>query len=606
MLIRCFYLLYGFVEYANFMQKNEMKNFICSFFLSLLAVGAVGKGLFYTPEQSDLTASEKNIPAKHISLFREKINNDPVNIKPENENAEKIDISAIEALTAKEDTPQTVKTQDLAFEEHPLPILELTPAESGIAAASETPVSQEYAFNTDISSSKEISLEALDGQSDNNMDISSAVVALSSLTSNDNHSAPAIIYTPEANETPVEDQIVIAAAEPQTEVSDSIIPIEESSETLYQSIDVMSSANASQIAMLEPNNLIQNIDVYEETKSEAETIDEADLKQSQWQQMSSETTDSPWVIAKGNKFAKNQAVVEQFADAKIPAEPSASEPSEQPLAEESAPEGEKAISEQSAEELRSAVNPEPLLRPIEQETKLAYQMIENLLIPIPEDIKNDADLTPDLSVTPRDKPRENKISVQQQPQAPVQTPATAQNEELSDKDKEDGLFKNIASWFSSKPEDQKTKDDKASAKKQKKKKKGGLDMTFFQNLGTDDSDEDQHTIMPAELRLSFQPNRAEISGQTLRWIHAFADNARDNDGVYIEIRIDGTSTFALQQKRLNLLSTILANRGVDFRKINIVFTSREPNSFIIRNVRFGNDRDQRPKQNRNDPYYQHW
>ena len=97
------------------------------------------------------------------------------------------------------------------------------------------------------------------------------------------------------------------------------------------------------------------------------------------------------------------------------------------------------------------------------------------------------------------------------------------------------------------------------------------------------------TIMPAELRLSFAPNRAEISGQTLRWIYAFAVNARDHNDVYVEVRIDGTSSYALQQKRLNLLSSIFASRGVDYRKIHTVFTSREPNSFIIRNIRFNNE-----------------
>ena len=43
------------------------------------------------------------------------------------------------------------------------------------------------------------------------------------------------------------------------------------------------------------------------------------------------------------------------------------------------------------------------------------------------------------------------------------------------------------------------------------------------------------------------------------------DNSRyaENDDVYVEVRIDGTSSFALQQKRLNLLSSIFSSRGVD-------------------------------------------
>ena len=84
------------------------------------------------------------------------------------------------------------------------------------------------------------------------------------------------------------------------------------------------------------------------------------------------------------------------------------------------------------------------------------------------------------------------------------------------------------------------------------------------------------------MRLSFQPNRAEISGQTLRWVQAFATNVAKNNSSQLEIRIDGTSTTALQQKRLNLLYNILNSKGVEEYKINTVFTQREPNSFIIR------------------------
>ena len=91
-------------------------------------------------------------------------------------------------------------------------------------------------------------------------------------------------------------------------------------------------------------------------------------------------------------------------------------------------------------------------------------------------------------------------------------------------------------------------------------------------------------IMPTEMRLSFQPNRAEISGQTLRWIQAFAAKAAENGDMSIEIRIDGTAAMDLQQKRLNLLHNILADKGVEYSKINTVFTQREPNSFIIKTI----------------------
>lgn len=111
----------------------------------------------------------------------------------------------------------------------------------------------------------------------------------------------------------------------------------------------------------------------------------------------------------------------------------------------------------------------------------------------------------------------------------------------------------------------------------------------------------------AEMRLAFQPNRAEISGTTLKWIQAFANKVNSDRSVILEIRIDGTSSYALQQKRLNLLHNILTNKGVDYRKINTVFTTREPNSFIIRTVRINSNIDRDVKESKDQAaYYQSW
>lgn len=72
----------------------------------------------------------------------------------------------------------------------------------------------------------------------------------------------------------------------------------------------------------------------------------------------------------------------------------------------------------------------------------------------------------------------------------------------------------------------------------------------------------------------------------MEWIKAFSENVVNYDDVAIEIRLDRSASYELQQKRLKLLYKILANNGVEYRKINIIFTDREPNSFIIRNVRY--------------------
>jgi hypothetical protein len=104
------------------------------------------------------------------------------------------------------------------------------------------------------------------------------------------------------------------------------------------------------------------------------------------------------------------------------------------------------------------------------------------------------------------------------------------------------------------------------------------------------SDSSDVTIMPTEIRLSFQPNRAEISGQTLRWVQAFATKVAQTSGMVLEARIDGTSSTQLQQKRLNLLYNILTNKGLDSSSINTVFTSRDPNSFVLRTIKTGDNK----------------
>jgi hypothetical protein len=77
----------------------------------------------------------------------------------------------------------------------------------------------------------------------------------------------------------------------------------------------------------------------------------------------------------------------------------------------------------------------------------------------------------------------------------------------------------------------------------------------------------------------------------LEWLHAFADNAVNNDNVVVEIRVDRSASFEVQQKRLKMLYKILEDNGVEQRKVNIMFTDREPNSFIIRNVRYATDEE---------------
>jgi len=526
------------------MQKKNIKSFICSFIFSILMVFTLQKLFLHTPEIKNET--KENIPLKKISLFSEKNDLKVAKTTFNDKSKAKIDVSEIASLTVP-DLPEISAQETANSNETPTP-----------AMSSSSDIQTDIAFADEIMFDPNEMLEIKENQAHINKGI---VYGNTSLNSED------VDLSSELALNDVED-----------------IPLFESTEQSSKEILIANASQSSRIAMVEPQALISTIEE-EDILNEEKNLAEADIKKSELGDMfavsektdtdentspssSEEETvsssslenspqeDNPWVMAKGNKFAKNRAIIEAFA--------------ENPESNEEEKE-EKVSKNETVEKTFT----EPLLKEKETQTQLAYQMIQNILIPIPDDVLSDSDLTPDLSETPKDGEKSKKT-----------TPKPAvQKAPLSDQEKQSGLFQNISSWFGK----NKNADTKKS-KDQIAKDSGSDKPSNYKPLGSvkDYQKTASSNILPAELRLSFQPNRAEISGQTLRWIYAFADNARDNDDIYIEIRIDGTSSYALQQKRLNLLSSIFSSRGVDYRKINTIFTSREPNSFIIRNIRFNN------------------
>lgn len=564
------------------MQKNNIKSFICSFLFSILAVFAVQKVFL----RADKTADIQEEPSKHmahqkISLFAENITQK--HQKPILLSSQAIQSEGINPIS-KTDLPVSVLAQNNDAD------TDLTadkPAET-----SQNKPSSESAL-TDLAYAQEITFS----QKEQN-----------ELTEQKQLADSGIVYAD------ISDTFEKNSQSPADATLSEEIPLIEDNITVHKQINLQNTAQASQIAMIEPTALINTIeddiltdetnlaeaDIKKNELSKITNISEAtqEIDESAWQTATAATEDvedvqniedsslpaedSPWVLAKGNKYAKNQAAVEEYAPLPIAPKESLSQLNETSAPEENNLENTTPIfSQENQEDMISQTFNEPLLKEKENSSKLAYEMIQNILIPIPDDILNDADIVPDLSSSPdgvKEKPRR------------IVTPKT----DLDEKEKQSGLFKSISSWFKKNKEE--TPDNTSSSSKNKgsKEKSGILDKAknkIQSVLGDIDDYKNLNdvSIMPAELRLSFAPNRAEISGQTLRWIYAFADNARDHSDVYVEVRIDGTSSYALQQKRLNLLSSIFASRGLDYRKINTVFTSREPNSFIIRNIRFNND-----------------
>lgn len=256
---------------------------------------------------------------------------------------------------------------------------------------------------------------------------------------------------------------------------------------------------------------------------------------------------------------------------------------------------------------KNAFNANKKAAETEEEQPVPYKMQKNLLIPIPEDIMNEENLIPQFSSSEENLKLEEELRAQKKlpPKKIAPTIKSGTDDKKSAEDEFDdideetskSLTQSISDWFSGNKSA-----PKISAKSNKdqnnsifNKLLGGDKKKSKKDADEDDEDEEQEEtkkeVIPTELKLAFQPNRAEISGQTLEWLHAFAENVVKYENVIIEIRISNTAPTILQQKRLKLLYRILANNGVDYEKINIIFTDREPNSFIIRNVRYATEEE---------------
>lgn len=297
----------------------------------------------------------------------------------------------------------------------------------------------------------------------------------------------------------------------------------------------------------------------------------------EWKQMN----DNPWVVARSNGVSRNKLADKDFAD-------------------------------KTDAEIAQALNPQAS-RP---EIKVASETVKNLIIPIPGEIMKDENLTPKLAYPSTSEDAEKERAIDKELKKQEKTSKTADNKKLlspideeveldapaiqatpitkpvaaapqpetkSEEQKEKapdkgGIMNALNSIFTTSQKTFSEAKEKAIAKAQAKR-------SFRKRLAKDRP----VSIMPTEIKLSFQPNRAEISGQTLRWVQAFASKAAETPDIALEIRIDGNSSVSLQQKRLNLLHNILTNKGVEHGKINTVFTTREPNSFILRTVNLGNN-----------------
>lgn len=587
------------------MNKTALKTFVCSFVFTLFAIFGANELISRDKNERDIIIPRQNIalflkkepapgaagiqPVKKIELIKTAAAEMPVS------SAKKTDVLSSSQKNVKRNAGPDLPTPNLSKEQKEdnprkkliiarLEKTELPPFTAGKKASKEQQPASAPAVKTPAKLSKQ--------------EVLPKAAKASSV------GQPQELVLANAR------QEFSAAAE--TEQEDVLlIPLErDGARPLLASekIKVNSGEAEQQVAMLNFDKPINSI-VKETHKGNAETGE----KDNTWQTMAEKNgtagkaerpkkdmydvtqidvrneTDSPWVAALGTKFPKNNDIKEK----------------------------DYYKTGQDAEKVSAIMNGEKSTNDAKkEEVKVAGEVVKNLLIPIPEDILNDKDLMPQLVSDPKNKKLEERITREELNKQTEVKPETDEipfiTEEIKHTKEENsspagddsgGILKSISSIFSSKEkEEPEVAEKKGKTVVQKQEPENQKNDTPEEKNTASDA---ENKILPTEIRLSFQTNRAEISGKTLNWIQAFAKKTMENDYTILEIRIDGTSSYNLQQKRLNLLYNILTNLGLDYEKVNTVFTNREPNSFVLRTVKTKEDSDKKQF----DPasvYYRKW
>ena len=556
------------------MQKSGIKSFIFSFVLTLSAVIMVDKSLPSAPKN---TEQPKKISYKSIALFSDK----------------KDDIVVASAARFSDTKFSEGASLPAAAESAPQPDTEPVYEEKTASTQEEiTEIKvEDVVYNPDTAVAQiqdEYSFEEL--------------MALNNISADNEN------LIEDADESEKETFVAKTDIQPgntekytiaDTSFDESVnlwLPIEKSS----AKINLAKDSDFSQVAMSDGSVMLSSVMDKEKAKKDslgdaisvAKTAKDTNVVSASVQK----DNGSPWVEIKGAKHAKNKLAATDSAEQ---------------IADSKAFSLNKISDNEEIKKVSGVLNKYPEGKP-SGSVDVAYKVMDNLIIPIPEDILQDDNLTPQLISEPSDE------------EDTTETKKSSKKNSKTEK-KKSSLFESIGSFFSSskkkknkggdyeeydlysddeEDDDENEDEDKAenvdNDQKENENAEDVSDSDFKQFLGNSE-------ILPTEIKLSFQPEKAEISGSTLRWIRAFAENAKKDKNTYIEVRIDGSGAFALQQRRLNLLNGVFFENGLSSDKINTIFTSREPNSFVIRNIKSGNDKQEKEiNKKKSNSYYQIW
>ena len=97
------------------------------------------------------------------------------------------------------------------------------------------------------------------------------------------------------------------------------------------------------------------------------------------------------------------------------------------------------------------------------------------------------------------------------------------------------------------------------------------------------SDEMMLRSIPKEMKISFLPESADLSDQAFKWVKVFAYNPQRTVGSAVEVRLS-PENLDLQSRRFALIKGVLLANGLAPRQIRFVFTDRDQDSVILRNI----------------------
>ena len=108
-----------------------------------------------------------------------------------------------------------------------------------------------------------------------------------------------------------------------------------------------------------------------------------------------------------------------------------------------------------------------------------------------------------------------------------------------------------------------------------------IDRAEKNRTSTTYADDVMLRTIPNEIKINFQPGRAELSAQALKWVKVFSASMKNRAQNAIEIRM-GMQQLELQARRFALLKAALLNNGVSPRQIRFTLTNRDNDSVVLR------------------------